>query len=265
LIKMIGLDLDDTLLGKDGKIGVRNKIAVEKASQKGVKVVIATGRSWRGTVEYAREINASEPAICYCGAKIVNPDGTVVEHQTIPLDLALRLVNLSRERSICLGVFVDDFTYVERITAEAQEIYSIYSFLKAIPDITAVLTSAPTQIMAMGDIAASTVAEYLKHSGLETSVTSLRFDSGTARSRLNLLAAGVDKANALSHLAQHYGISPEEIVAFGDSVADLGMLKYAGTGVAMGWAPEEVRQVADIVTSPDDVYGVASVIESIVL
>ena len=73
---------------------------------------------------------------------------------------------------------------------------------------------------------------------------------------LDIIAAGGGKMAGIKRYLEHIGIAPEEIIAFGDAENDLDMLRYAGIGVAMGNADEEVKAVADYVTADVDDDGI---------
>ncbi|MDB4897947.1 MAG: haloacid dehalogenase-like hydrolase, partial [Firmicutes bacterium] len=82
---------------------------------------------------------------------------------------------------------------------------------------------------------------------------------------LEMTAAGVNKGTGLQQLAAHLKIPREAIIAMGDSDNDMAMIRYAGLGVAMGNAADEVKQVADRITATCDEHGVAKLIEEMCL
>jgi Cof subfamily protein (haloacid dehalogenase superfamily) len=82
---------------------------------------------------------------------------------------------------------------------------------------------------------------------------------------LELTNSEVDKGKSLNHLIQILGIRQDEVIAVGDGYNDLPMIKFAGLGVAMGNAPEEIKQQADYVTATNNEDGVAKVVEEFIL
>ncbi|MNP36131.1 Sugar phosphatase YidA [compost metagenome] len=76
---------------------------------------------------------------------------------------------------------------------------------------------------------------------------------------------GVDKGTSLHHLSQQLGIEQHEVIAIGDSYNDLAMIKFAGLGVAMGNAPDDIKQIASYVTDSNMEDGVAKVVEKFIL
>ena len=81
---------------------------------------------------------------------------------------------------------------------------------------------------------------------------------------IELLPPGIDKGTALAKILQHYGMSPRNLIAFGDSYNDIDMLRLAGKGVAMGNAEEKVKQAADYVTLTNEEDGVAVFLEEMI-
>ncbi|MNJ58743.1 Sugar phosphatase YidA [compost metagenome] len=82
---------------------------------------------------------------------------------------------------------------------------------------------------------------------------------------LEFTEAGVDKGTSLHHLIQQLGIKQEEVIAIGDSYNDLAMIKFAGLGVAMGNAPDDIKAIADHVTDTNMEDGEAKVVETYML
>lgn len=80
-----------------------------------------------------------------------------------------------------------------------------------------------------------------------------------------ILNKQADKGAALKHLAQHLGIKQEEVMAIGDNENDLPMIEFAGIGVAMGNATENVKQIANVITASNNEHGVAKAVEKYVL
>ncbi|MFS1192878.1 HAD-IIB family hydrolase, partial [Enterococcus lactis] len=80
-----------------------------------------------------------------------------------------------------------------------------------------------------------------------------------------IMNKNASKGNALAKLADHLGLNKDEVMAIGDNENDLSMIDYAGIGVAMGNATENVKTIADVHTTSNDEDGVAQIIEKMVL
>jgi Cof subfamily protein (haloacid dehalogenase superfamily) len=94
---------------------------------------------------------------------------------------------------------------------------------------------------------------------------SVRLMQAGLANMLEILPPGASKGAALRQLAHEMKFKPDEIMAIGDAENDIEMLQFAGIGVAMGHAPENVRQAADHITATHDDDGVAQAIERFVL
>ncbi len=93
----------------------------------------------------------------------------------------------------------------------------------------------------------------------EFEVVSSHFDN------FEVTGKGVSKGNAVKVLANYYGIDSEQVICIGDSENDLSMIKYAGLGIAMGNADENVKEAAKYITDNNNCDGVAKAIEKFVL
>src|SRR3954470_1292866 len=89
VIRLLAIDLDGTLIGEDLVISPANRAAIAAAQAQGVRVTLATGRMFRSTVPFARELDITTPLICYQGALIRDPvSGETIYHQALPLAVA---------------------------------------------------------------------------------------------------------------------------------------------------------------------------------
>ena len=123
---------------------------------------------------------------------------------------------------------------------------------KIVPDLILELTALPEKGLVVGD--SQKLAELFNYYQNNTHEVSFTFTSPTS---MDILPKGVSKGNALIKLAEHFQIKPERIAVIGDYMNDLEMFKVAGTSVAMGNAPQEVKQAADMIAPSNDMSGVA--------
>lgn len=264
-VKLLLMDLDDTLLGRDGAISPANRAALAAAMARGVRVTLASGRMFRSMRPYAEEIDvpATLPVIAYNGALGRSLDGTTIWHEPLPNPTARALLSFLAGRDLTVHLFLDDRLYVKEID-ERVRLYMANSRVEAEPvgDLTAFLgNGCPTKILNMGDPA------YLRRLQAElTSAFGARVESTFSRPYfLEIMAPGISKAAGLRRLAGHLGVALEETMAIGDGPNDLGMLLEAGIGVAVGNAPPEVLARAPYTTGPSDRDGVAEAIRRFVI
>lgn len=263
-IKLVAIDLDGTLMGPDLVISGRNRAAVAAATARGVRVTIATGRMVRATAPFARLLGLSSPLICYQGAMVADMEtGAVLMHQPVPLDLAREVLDLARERSWHLHLYIDDEMWVEALTPQVAAYTALAATIRprVMGELRQALDRPPTKMLIMGppDETQRTLAVLRERFGGRLYLTwSLPTYAEIAR-------AGCSKGAALEWLAARLGIAREETMAIGDAPNDAEMVRWAGLGVAMAGAGPELRAAADHVTASLAEDGVARAIERFVL
>lgn len=271
MIRLLALDLDDTLLGTDGRISMENMRALEEARAKGVRVTVVTGRRWIAARPYVRQIRPELPVICYCGAKVVHPETEKTEElHLLPGRLVERVLAFLAGTSHRYALYVDDLLYTEVwLTLPSrgpEEVPPGVQVVKSVPDAYRQLQAEQRdgvpvpQIDVFGAEAAEAVLAAFAGSGrTEAGVRLLPLRSENL-TYLKILPYAAEKGLALGRLCQRYGIEPGEVAAMGDSVLDAGMLRYAGVGVAMPWSGPEVKAAADLVMEEGEPHPVAAAI-----
>jgi Cof subfamily protein (haloacid dehalogenase superfamily) len=262
-IKLIAVDLDDTLLDNSQKVSPRVKAAVRSAVAEGVAVTLSTGRMHRSALPYALELDLDIPLITYNGALIRSSlSGETLLHRPLEAQTAAEVLALFRERGWYIQAYIDDVLYVKERDAMSHY-YEGVSGVKAIPigDKLFSLDTAPTKLLAMAEpeLMAQIRPVLAAHFGdrLYAAISKPLY--------LEIVDPSVNKGTALEFLAKRLGIGREAVMAMGDSLNDLDMIQYAGWGVAMGNAREEVKKIARVVTGRNDADGVAEAIEKYVL
>ncbi|MBI2864846.1 MAG: HAD family phosphatase [Chloroflexi bacterium] len=259
--KLIALDLDGTLIGRDLRLNETTKTAVAAAQSQGIMVTLATGRMFKATLPYARELNLSTPLICYQGALIKHPHtGEELFHRAIPLPLARKAIKVIQGLGRHLNVYVDDELYVAELTPEA-EAYTSHSRVEAHPvgNLLDFLNVGPTKIVVVSQPEATdgVVATLQKELGQDLLVVK------SYPMFCEIANLGCGKGQALAHLASHVGVEREETVAIGDNLNDIDMIEWAGLGIAMGHSPPALLAIADMVTGSLAEDGAARAIESL--
>lgn len=262
-IKLIAIDLDDTLLDNKLAVSPRACEAIRKAVAKGVTVTIATGRMYCSALEYAKQLNLDVPLITYNGGLIKSClSGETLMHQPVPREDALEVLALFRERNWYIQTYMNDELYVKEQDEHAAY-YSRFSGAPAIAigDRLYDAEQPPTKMLAMSskegmvDMYNTVKAQF--GDKLTVAISKPTF--------MEITHPLTNKGRALAFLADRLQIKQEEVMAIGDSGNDVDMLKYAGWGVAMGNASEAVKAVARLETLTNDADGVAEAIEKYVL
>lgn len=259
--KLIATDLDGTLFGRDLTVSERNKRALQRAHDAGIPVVMATGRMYRATLPYARECAIATPLITYQGA-LIRDHRTDEEiwHRTIPIDLAHEALEALFESKLHVNLYVNDELLIDKHTPESELYCSVAKVEpRLIRSLAEGLTMEPTKMVAIG--AVEDVRRWVPV--LQERFGERLYVTESFPIFLEIANPTIRKSVALEHVATRLGVKREEIVAFGDGMNDLDMLTYAGLGVAMGNAPDRVKEIADRVTRPVSEDGLAVVLEEL--
>ena len=262
-IKLIAIDLDDTLLDNRQQLSPRTLAVLQQAMRNGVAVTIATGRMFQSALPFATELGIKLPLITYNGALIRQGDnGETIFHRPIETELAQELADLFRRRNWYLQKYVDDRLYVAELDKNAQ-FYADYAKVEAIPlgDSFFYMNEAPTKMLSMGEPAELAAIS----TELDSRFGGRLYLASSKKRYLEMVDARVNKGQALDFLAGRLGILQHEVMAIGDSMNDLDMIQYAGIGVAMGNANPTVRAAADFVTLGNSEDGVAAAVEKFAL
>jgi len=264
MIKLVALDLDGTIVNDQLKISDRVlKLLNHLITHTDVRVVIATGRMFLSALPFARQIGIVEPLVTYQGAMVreITAGYTQRFHAPIPLALAQEVLQTLIEDRYHINLYMHD-----QLWTHPSNSYAGYYSQKAgvepmfHDDLLACMTVDPTKIMVIDDERVDSLLAYLGGN--------FKGRLSFCRSRTNfceIIDIAASKWNALYSLAEEWGIQPSEIMAIGDQGNDLSMIQHAGVGVAMGNAPDEVKQAANYVTAPIGQDGAAEAIERFVL
>lgn len=262
-IKLVAVDMDDTLLDGTLKVSSRTCQAIDKAHEQGVFVTICTGRMFSSALPFAQKLNMKAPIITYNGGMIRSAlTKEMLFHKTIAPDVAGKIVALFREKGWYLQSYLNDELYVvER--CEKAKLYERMAGISAIPigEKFYSMRHEPTKMLALAQ-----PHEILEIQEIINKEFAGEIFAATSKSTyLELTHPSVNKGHALGLLAESLNISREEVMAIGDSNNDVPMLQYAGFGVAMGNATEKIKAVAKAVTGHNNAHGVAEAIEKYVL
>jgi hypothetical protein len=254
---MLALDVDGTLIGPDGIVGGDVVDAVAEANRAGLLVCLATGRSWAETVPVWRQLRLAkpyQPLVLVGGAMVSEPDtGRTLCHRPIPPELAARFADALGQAGYCAMALVDawrhgiDYLLVERgDTVAAQELWLSKTGAKVrrVPG----LSLESPRVLRVSAVVDPEVGQMLARELLRQFDGQLNVHAILAPNYavhvVEAFAIGADKFSGITYVAQAQGIGPGAIVAVGDDVNDLAMIRGAGLGVAMPQAPPSVRRAA---------------------
>ncbi|MFN4189698.1 MAG: Cof-type HAD-IIB family hydrolase [Pseudothermotoga sp.] len=244
-MKLLISDLDGTLLEADHSVSEGTLKLVEKIRGLGIKFSIATGRALSAASIYIQQLKITVPVILFNGARLYDP---VERRYLVEHSLSQRAVELATElvimhRDLTAAFFVNEEVYAYNVGLNAAT-YAIRDALvyKSIDDVESIKKKKITKIV---------FASYpFNLSRLEIELPQLFGpEADVVRSEddlLEILPKSVNKGSALKELCKLMKISASEVIAMGDSMNDLEMIKVAGIGIAVGKAEDELKKNAKL-------------------
>jgi Cof subfamily protein (haloacid dehalogenase superfamily) len=263
-IRLIVTDLDDTLLRDDQTISDRSVATIRRATQRGITLAIATGRMFPSALPYARLLGLSGPILCCQGAQIADIEsGGQISVTTVPQALAQDMLHFAEDKGLYIQYYSTDHYYFEK-TCDQSEYYRRTAGVTGIAlgrKASEALDFEPIKMLIIADPSDIRAAydEAVERWGGKLEI---------AISRSNYLEITHPEANkgaAMALLAERMGIPLEQVMAVGDALNDLPMIRRAGFGVAVANASEQVKGAADAMTGSNREDGVAQAIEQYVL
>ena len=266
-IRLIAIDLDDTLLRHDLTISYRTRSALKRAEAKGVTVVLASGRAPLAMERYARDLGLHRRAgylISNNGVTILKTDtGEVVKETRLPVDAALSVFDLVQAEGLPVQVYDGDTIYVSRRNEFADQDQKLTGFRQVVVEnFRAMISLGQLKMVIPGDPMILRPIETILKTYIGDRVTIF-----TSKPYfLEILPPATGKGEALSVVCDSLGIGREETMAFGDSMNDESMIRWAGVGVAMRNGDDRIKAIASFVTPrTNEEDGVADVVERHIL
>ena len=258
------LDIDGTLVDSSLQISGNTKKLLKRIEKRGIPVVLCSARSPSGVNLIEQDVGLSSPVVCFGGGLILDQNGSFLADSGIDRDTALRFRQYAALEfpAITVSTYMYDIWLVDSL---------------ADPEIQKLMERNPTSAALEGDLASAvqTVSHVHKLlcAGPPLEIRRLqlsaqeKFSNVTfARSGsiyLEVFGAETSKLNAMRCIQKHCGVSLDQIVAIGDYYVDIEMIRAAGLGIAMGNAPDEVKEAADRVTTSCDEEGVYIALKSL--
>ncbi|MGM0752892.1 MAG: HAD family hydrolase [Bacillota bacterium] len=281
MITCIATDMDGTLLNENQEISEANKQAILDAQQRGVEVIVATGRSYEEARYVIKEAGISCDIICANGAEVRNQNGEIVYQAGIESVRAKEIAAALNQIGIYFEIYTDQGTYTENYEMGIELIVDI--FTTANPNVSEQqVRQAAKERFEKGHIklvddygilfedSSQLVYKFLVFSFDEKQLTEANeklheiagiaiSSSGKENIEVNSLEA--QKGVALEKLLNDKGLSVKHAMAMGDNLNDLSMMKVVGRPVAMGNALDQVKEFCPYSTATNREDGVAKAIQ----
>jgi Cof subfamily protein (haloacid dehalogenase superfamily) len=262
--KLVAFDLDGTLIGRDLKLSTRVREAISRMQSAGIEGCLITGRMYRATLPFARDLGFDAPLVCYQGAAIIDPaTDDILQHVALDNAVVRELIASTEPAGLHLQLYRNDEYYCESRN-RFSELYA--SIAKTEPVVVPSLRetfaySDATKAVVVADATdADRCAERLGRQ-----LVGRAYVTRSLPEFVEILDPSVDKGCALRFVASRLGVELQDVVAIGDSWNDAPLLRAAGFGVAMGSAPAELREIAQATVGDVMHDGVAEALEKYVL
>ena len=287
MYKLVAIDLDGTMLNQYGIITEKTKKAISKAQEKGVEVMIASGRAITSVKRFSKEINSNKYFISGNGAITYDIKNNKILYENIlSKTKALKIIKICEENSIYYNVYTENgiiaknlsyntlYYYKDNLTKPDENrmhiniVENVYDYFEQREEKILKIMICDEHKTVFNSIVRK-LKELSEIEVLEVSHMSRKIiKQGTDEIALEYFytevsAKDVDKWNALEEIIGLMNISKEEVVTIGDNANDLKMITNAGLGVAMGESAPYVKQSADIIAPTNDEDGVAIILNKI--
>lgn len=275
--RLIGIDLDGTLLEPGGTISQPNLDAIAAAQEAGVMVVPCTGRAWHEAHFVLKHVPGLDLGVFITGACVAEiPTGSTLDLALMEPHLALSVVDVLKDEPEAVLVFRESsvaghhylVTGNGQLTDNTRWWFEVTGaevhFQKGLSELDLhhtlrVGTVAPvSRVRELEQKVSDALGDHVQ---VHSFAALNRGDDAESVAVLEVFAAGAHKWRGLSYIAQQHGIDREAIATLGDEVNDLAMLTHAGCGIAMGNAVDRAKQCANHVTRSNREHGVAHAIE----
>jgi Cof subfamily protein (haloacid dehalogenase superfamily) len=265
-IQLIAIDLDGTLLNSQHQMTERTEKALRAAIEKGIQVVLATGKTRNAAQKIITQLGLTSPGIFLQGLAVYNGDGSI-KHQThLDPSVARQVVTFAEDRGFTVLAYSGTNVYARK---RNRDIEVILAYDEREPEYVGALqniinTTPINKLLAMDMSDRKRVAALRWQLKMQLD-RAADLTQAAIPEMLEIIPRGASKGAALKLLLKDLQIPAENVLALGDGENDIEMLQMAGIGVAMGNALQQIKDVADHVTSTNDADGVAEAIEKFVL
>lgn len=259
-IKMIFIDIDGTLYNTEKQVTEYTKNVLNKIKDKGINVVLCSGRSSSSVCKVSKNVNASKYLIANNGAFVYNYiDDIDIFASKIEKGILQKIWNLCKKEKLELIIEAKYQEYINMNEIILRMELDKYIKIDKIDDIE---NKKIFQIVINieKDSKYNNIKEIISN---EEKIWTPNYGKGTKSFFLDINNKNIDKGIGIRHLIKNLGIKKEETIGFGDGVNDLAMFRECGIGVAMENAKEELKNTADYITLTNDEDGVAKFIEKI--
>lgn len=270
--KLLAIDMDGTLLDSKNQVSQRTREAIIKAKEKGVYIILSTGRILKSALYYSKDLGLNNPIIASNGGVVVDEFFSIIYKKTIDKNSIVDLINIANEDNMYYHFYDERNFYSNKRVQEVLDFYNesdnggnsdFHIELKVFKDIKEITSNKDINIykFLFVDEDMDKLDRFRKRLALVNNISI----SSSWPNNVETMSINVSKGEALKKLCKRLNIRSEEVIAIGDSENDLSMLNFAGLSVAMKNATKDIKVEVDHITDLNDNHGVAKVIEKFIL
>ena len=264
--KLIAIDMDGTLLNSNKEISNRTIQAIGHAKEKGVNVVLATGRLLKSAQLFADSLELNNHVIACNGAIIIDGSKKVIYSKPMDRNVVEKVMALGKKFNTYYHFYDESQFYSNKYVKEIVDYYSGRGQsidVKIFDDEMEIINDKDLNLYKFLFID-NDLEKLIKLRKELSSMENISV-SKSWTNNLEVMDTGASKGLGLQFLCNRLDISPSEVIAIGDNENDLSMITFAGLGVSMGNGDDIVKKQANYITSTNDEDGVARVIEEFII
>ena len=289
MYKLVAVDLDGTMLNQYGIVTENTKNAIKKAIEKGVEIVIASGRPIDSIKAIAKEIGSEKYFIAGNGSLIYDiQKDEIIYDKFLSKEKVLEIIKICEENSISYNVYTDktilatalkyNVLYYQKENLKKEEskqtkisiVENLYEYVKNLKDdkflklticddsqtVFQSIIRKLRQVDGIDVLDVSHMSRKTIKQGTEEITVEYYYTEITTKN--------VDKWETIEYLINKMGIKKEEVIAIGDNMNDKKMIENAGLGIAMGQSHPGIKAIANQITTSNIEDGVAQALEVLI-
>lgn len=264
MIKLVATDIDGTILGKSLEFTEGVKNCIKTMQERGIKVVIVTGRMFAAAKQIAQRLNLTTPVVAYQGGMIKKSctSDEIIYDACIPLNDVLSIIKWARENNIHLNLYSNDILYVENDNETIQKYAKGQNLKYKVCSFDDLKLENINKLLAIDYTNENIVTEWINER--KTAMPHLYIVKSTPWF-CEFSTPEATKSCAVEILKKYWNLNDDEVLTIGDQDNDIELLKAGGISIAMGNATDELKKYADYITDTVENDGFVKAMEKFVL
>lgn len=265
--KAVFIDIDGTLIRKDHSLSHVTIETIKKIKQLGIHVILVSARPYHGILSISDQLELSNIPIASLNGSYIREGNTILLNSKIDLNILKDLHNQLEKYNVSIIYYQQMKWFAESENQYTENEKKITEVPLIIDDFNSLAqrweleNNAPNKLLVVGE--ASEIQNI--QSQIQPQFAASLNMCTSKPVYLEVMHIGSSKQDAIEYFLKHLKIKREEVIAIGDNFNDIEMIQFAGLGIAMGNAPDEVKSIADHITDTNNNDGVAKAIQKFIL